>query len=175
VRYLLFPAVWLFFSAASLLAHKTLDATSPTNLGPNGFDAGDYVYISGQGPRGPRGTTPANIPNQVRQCLENIRKAVETAGLSMDHVVYVQVYLEDITCFGELNDVFAKYFRHDPPARAVLGVSRLPQPPLQITAVAIRDLKGKQAGHLLAQCGAKQSVLSGDAHVRPPVCFLDAR
>ena len=81
----------------------------------------------------------------MRQCLENIRKAVETAGLSTDHVVYVQVYLEDITRFGELNEIFAKYFRHDPLARAVLGVSRLPRPPLQITAVAIRDLKGKQA------------------------------
>ena len=45
----------------------------------------------------------------------------------MDHVVYVQVYLEDINHYRELNEVFAKYFPHDPPARAVLGVVRIPE------------------------------------------------
>ncbi len=134
----------LFFFAAPLLAQQGSTASSG-NLGLHGFDAGNYVYISGKGPQRPDGTTPPNFPDQARQCLENIRKVLETAGLSMDHVVYVQVYLEDINRFRELNDVFANYFPHDPPARAVLGVARVPQPPLQITAVAVRDLKGKQA------------------------------
>ena len=62
----------------------------------------------------------------------------------MDHVVYVQVYLEDISTIRELDEVFANYFPHDPPARAVLGVAQVPESPLQITAVAVRDLRGKQ-------------------------------
>jgi len=70
---------------------------------------------------------------------------VEKAGLTKDHVVYVQVYLEDTNHFPELNGVFARYFPKDPPARAVLGVARLPEPPVQITAVAVRDLKSKQS------------------------------
>jgi enamine deaminase RidA (YjgF/YER057c/UK114 family) len=69
---------------------------------------------------------------------------VEAAGLTMDHVVYVQVYLDDISNYETLNSAFADYFSKTPPARAVLGVARLPEPPLQITAVAVRDLKGKQ-------------------------------
>ena len=62
----------------------------------------------------------------------------------MDHVVYVHVYLEDTDRYSELNEVFADYFLKDPPARAVLGVARLPESPVQITAVAVRDLNGKQ-------------------------------
>jgi enamine deaminase RidA (YjgF/YER057c/UK114 family) len=143
VRRLFLPAVCVFFSALPVLAQAPPDASSQTHLAPNGFDAGDYVYVSGQGPHG-GGATSANFPSQVRQCLDNIRKVVETAGLSMDHVVYVQVYLEDVKHYPELNEVFANYFPHDPPARAVLGVAQVPESPVQITAVAVRDPRGKQ-------------------------------
>lgn len=141
---LIFPAVFVLLSLAPLGAQQ-VPATSATNLGPDGFDAGDYVYISAQGPHRPDGSTPADFSDQAKQSLDNIRKAVETAGLSMDHVVYVQVYLEDIARYGELNSVFASYFPQDPPARAVLGVARVPESPLEITAVAVRNIEGKRA------------------------------
>jgi reactive intermediate/imine deaminase len=113
-------------------------------LGSPGIDAGDYVYVSGQGPRLPDGSTPANFADQVRQSLENVRSVVEAAGLTMDHVVYVQVYLDNISNYDALNSAFAGYFPKMPPARGVLGVARLPEPPVQITAVAVRDLNGKE-------------------------------
>jgi reactive intermediate/imine deaminase len=141
VKRLSFLALCVF--TAPLVAQQNPDATLK-GIGPNGFDAGDYVYVSGQGPVRSDGTKPDNFPDQVRQCLENIRKVVESAGLSMDHVVYVQVYLEDTNHYRELNEVFANYFHQDPPARAVLGVTRVPESPLQINAVAVHDLKGKQ-------------------------------
>jgi enamine deaminase RidA (YjgF/YER057c/UK114 family) len=144
VKRLLTLIACLLFSA-SLLAQSPSGATPSIDLGPNGFDAGDYVYVSGQGPRLADGTSPPDFPAQARQCLDNIRKLVETAGLSMYHVVYVQVYLEDVKRYPELNEVFAKYFPHDPPARAVLGVARVPESPVQMTAVAVRDLRGRQA------------------------------
>jgi enamine deaminase RidA (YjgF/YER057c/UK114 family) len=62
----------------------------------------------------------------------------------MDHVVYVQVYLEDMNQYGALDQAFADFFPKVPPARGVLGIARLPEPSVQITAVAVRDLKGKQ-------------------------------
>ena len=122
-----------------------LFAQQPSSaLGPHGFDGGGYLYISAQGPLRADGTLPANFSDQVRQSLDNIKKIVGSAGLSMDHVVYLQVYLEDTSHYRELNDVFASYFPKDPPARGVLGVSKVPEAPLQITAVAVRDLTGKQ-------------------------------
>lgn len=114
-------------------------------LGSPGIDAGDYVYVSGQGPRRVDGSTPPGFADQVRQSLENIRAVVEAAGLTMEHVVYVQVYLDDMSHYDELDKAFAEYFPKLPPARGVLGVARLPEPSVQINAVAVRDLKGKQA------------------------------
>src|SRR5208337_448080 len=144
MKRLLCSALLVLASACSVLAQQPNAAATSIDLGPNGFDAGDYVYVSGQGPHGPDGATPTNFRDQVRQSLDNVKKVLETAGLSIDHVVYVQVYLEDTNHYRELNDVFAHYFPKDPPARGVLGVARVPESPLQITAVAVRDLHGKQ-------------------------------
>jgi len=117
---------------------------SRDKFSPPAIDTGDYVYASGQGPRRPDGTTPKNFADQVRQSLENVKSALDAAGLTMDHVVYVQVYLEDMNQYGELDKAFADYFPKIPPARAVLGVARVPEPAVQITAVAVRDLTGKR-------------------------------
>ncbi len=110
-----------------------------------GVDAGDYVYVSGQGPRRPDGTLPATFAAQVQQALDNVKSVVEAAGLTMEHVVYTQVYLEDISKYGEMNRVFAQAFAKTPPARAVLGVAKLPDSSIQINAVAVRDLAERRA------------------------------
>jgi reactive intermediate/imine deaminase len=112
-----------------------------------GVDTGDYLYISGQGPRRPDGTVPPASDAQFRQALDNVKAILEAAGLTLDNVVYVQVYLTDIGSFPEMNRVFAEYFPKTPPARAVLGVFGLPDPPVQINAVAIRNLEGRKAIH----------------------------
>jgi enamine deaminase RidA (YjgF/YER057c/UK114 family) len=117
-------------------------------LGSPAIDAGDYVYVSGKGPVRPDGSTPTNFADQVRQSLENIKTVVEAAGLAMDHVVYVQVYLDDMSHYEALDKAFAEFFPKLPPARGVLGVVRLPEPSVQINAVVVRDLKGKQAVEL---------------------------
>lgn len=106
----------------------------------NIFDAGDYVYISGQSPRGADGTLPATFAAQARQALTNLKSAVGSAGLTMDHVVYTTVYLTDIGQYGEMNRAFAEFFGKIPPARAVLGVAGLPDSPMEINAVAVRNL-----------------------------------
>ncbi|PYX13308.1 MAG: hypothetical protein DMG84_19555 [Acidobacteria bacterium] len=146
----------LFLLVASLLlldaaVHAQLRAVAPQQMaaaadgfGSPAVDAGDYVYVSGQGPRRQDGSTPTNFADQVRQSFQNIKSVIEAAGLTMDHVVYVQVYLEDMTQYAELNKVFAGYFPKNPPARAVLGVARLPVAPLQMNAVAVRDLAGRR-------------------------------
>jgi len=130
-----------------------------------GVDAGDYLYISAQGPGKADGNTPANFARQVRQSLERIKEIVEAAGLSMDNVVYTQVYLTDISKAEELNAAFAEYFRKVPPARAVLGVSNLPEAPVQISAVAVRNLEGRRAvvpTNFPASTGSSPGVLTYD-------------
>jgi enamine deaminase RidA (YjgF/YER057c/UK114 family) len=109
-----------------------------------GVDAGDYLYVSGQGPRRPDGSLPPTFAKQVRQALEKVKSVVQTAGLTMEHVVYIQVYLDNIGKYQEMNQVFAEVFAKSPPARAVLGVAKLPEPPVQINAVAVRNLADKR-------------------------------
>ncbi|HXX15583.1 MAG TPA: RidA family protein [Candidatus Eremiobacteraceae bacterium] len=177
MRYLL-SSLLLLFLVASLPAQQTPD-TSSSNLGPAGLDAGDYIYISGQSARRPDGSISADFADQVRDCLENVRNVVQAAGLAIEHVVYLQVYLEDVGHYRELNQVFARYFPRDPPARAVLGVARNPVSPVQITAVAVRDLRGKRAvsvPNIAANKGYSLGMLTHDrlfVSSRPGANFAD--
>jgi enamine deaminase RidA (YjgF/YER057c/UK114 family) len=117
----------------------------PDALGSPAIDAGDYVYVSGQGPHRADGSTPSSFIDQVKQCLNNIKSLVTAAGLTMDNVVYVQVYMDDTSKYSDLNQAFAAYFPKDPPARGILGVAANPDSSIQINAMAVRDLTGKKA------------------------------
>ena len=135
-----------------LTAQERVRAVTPAHSASSGnrflspgVDTGDYLYISGQGPRRADGTIPSAPNAQFRQALDNIKVVVESAGLTLDNVVYVQVYLTDIGSYSEMNRVFAEYFPKTPPARAVLGVYGLPDPLVQINAVAVRNLDGRKA------------------------------
>jgi reactive intermediate/imine deaminase len=109
-----------------------------------GILAGDYLYVSGQGAAGPNGI-PASFEDQVRQSMDNVKGIVEAAGLTLDHIVYAQVYLLDTSRYGDLNRILAQYFGKNPPARAVLGVYKMPvNTPVEINAVAVRDLAHKK-------------------------------
>ena len=138
--------------ATLLTAQERVRAVTPAHSASSGnrflspgVDTGDYLYISGQGPRRADGTIPSTPNAQFRQALDNIKVVVESAGLTLDNVVYAQVYLTDIGSYSEMNRVFAEYFPKTPPARAVLGVYGLPDPLVQINAVAVRNLDGRKA------------------------------
>ena len=119
--------------------------SGPKPIGPYtpGISVGEYLYVSGQGARNPHGTMPSAFDKQVRQTLENVRAIVEANGLTMEHIVYTHVYLEDVETFGAMNRIYAQYFPKTPPARATLAVARLPGTPVEINAVAVRDLRNK--------------------------------
>jgi len=118
---------------------KTVGPYSP------GILAGDFLYVSGQGARRLDGQMPATFEEQVAQCLENMKMIVETAGLTMEHVVYTHVYLENMSNYDAMNRVYARYFPRNPPARATLGIHHLPtDTPVEINAVAVRDLARKK-------------------------------
>src|ERR1700722_1671732 len=86
-----------------LNAQETVRAVVPPQGNPqskfvsSAVDAGEYVYISAQDARGPDGTLPSSFGAQVRQALDNIKAIVVAAGLTMDNVVYTQVYLIDVS------------------------------------------------------------------------------
>jgi reactive intermediate/imine deaminase len=131
-----------------------------------GIQAGEYLYVSGQGAARPDGTFPDSSEEQTLQCLNNVRKIVEAAGLTMEHVVYAHVYLKDISAYESMDSAWRKVFAKNPPARAVVGVTKMPtDTPVEITVVAVRDLSRKRAveiGSGAANASAPAAVLSGD-------------
>jgi reactive intermediate/imine deaminase len=142
VGLLLWSAVSLQAQAGSAgLSQKSSEAH---RAGSSSVDAGGYVYISAQGPRGADGESPATFAAQVRQALNNLKAVVENAGLTMDHVVYTTVYLTDIHEYEEMNRVYGEFFGKIPPARAVLGIAALPDPAIAINAVAVRDVSERR-------------------------------
>ena len=62
----------------------------------------------------------------------------------MDHVVYIQVYLEDMAGYDDLKETISEYFGKSQPAQAVLGVARTPDGSIEINAVAVRSLEDKK-------------------------------
>lgn len=121
---------------------RVIAPPGPKPVGPYspGIVAGDYVYVSGQGARDREGKLPDTVEGQVRQTLDNVKGIVEAAGVTMGHVVYSQVYLSDMAGYDVMDRVWREYFPSNPPARAVLGVHRMPtDTPVEINAVAFRD------------------------------------
>lgn len=110
-----------------------------------GIVAGNYLYVSGQGAGKADGTFPETTAQQVEQCLSNVRVIVEGAGLTMAHVVYATLYLKNIAAYEDANRVWTTVFANDLPARAVVGVSKMPtDTPVEVTVVAVRDLRQKK-------------------------------
>src|SRR3954447_2639268 len=116
--------VWALLLLASCLAgaeKKVIFPPGSKPVGPYspGIFAGEFLYVSGQGARGPDGQLPATFEQQARQCLENVKAIVEAAGLTMEHVVCSHVYLENTANYDAMNKIWAEYFpRNVPPARA---------------------------------------------------------
>src|SRR3954451_19960511 len=120
-------------------------ASGPAPVGPYspGVIADGYLYVSGQGAKPADGQMPATFEAQAQQALDNVKEVVDAAGLTLDHLVYTHVYLEDITNASALDRVYARYFPNDPPARAMIGVARLPGTPVEINAVAVLNRDGR--------------------------------
>jgi 2-iminobutanoate/2-iminopropanoate deaminase len=84
--------------------------------------AGDFVYVSGQGPIDP-GTdqlAPGNVEFQTRLTLSNIQRILEAAGASITDVVKCSVFLRDISEFHNMNRAYAAFFGDHKPARTTV-------------------------------------------------------
>ena len=111
-----------------------------------GILVGDYLYVSGQGARDASGKLNAAPDEMARQSFRNIKAIVEAAGLTMEHIVYSQVYLHKDISYEVMDQVWREVFPKNPPARATLGVFRMPgDTPFEVNAVCVRDLAMKKA------------------------------
>lgn len=109
---------------------KIISATqAPGAVGPysQAVQAGDFIFASGQlGIDAATGKMPEGVADQAEQSLKNVGAILQAAGVSYDNVVKTTVYLFDMSFFGTVNEVYARYFQKNLPARSCVEVGKLP-------------------------------------------------
>ena len=87
---------------------------------------GHMLYLSGQvGTDSTGALVEGGIAAETRQTMENIKAVLERNGSSLDEVVKCTVMIEDISQWGEVNEVYVTYFPNHFPARSALGADGL--------------------------------------------------
>jgi 2-iminobutanoate/2-iminopropanoate deaminase len=106
-----------------------------------GLDTGSTLYVSGQVPLDARTgkLVPGGIKEQTEQVFANLRDVLQTAGLSLHHVVKSTVYMTDLAEFGAMNEVYARHMPAPFPARSTVQVAALPLgAKVEIEVIAVR-------------------------------------
>jgi len=87
-----------------------------------GIRAGDFIYVSGQGPIDPvtDQLVVTNVEEQTRITLENVARVLAGAGAGVTDIVKVSVFLRDIGDFATMGRAYAAFFGDHKPARTTI-------------------------------------------------------
>lgn len=91
----------------------------------SGVVVGDTLYIAGTTGVGPGEKTSLTAAQEARAAMDEVKRVVERAGMTMDDIVSVQVFCTDLRDYGAFNSVYATYFHGHYPARAFIGAGSL--------------------------------------------------
>jgi 2-aminomuconate deaminase len=126
----------------------------PRGKYPHVKRAGDFLFVSGTSARradntiagaevDESGTALLDIREQTKTVLDNIRDILANVGAQLNDVVEITTYLVNMNDFAGYNEVYARYFGNDAPARTTVAVHQLPHPHLliEIRAMAYKPCK----------------------------------
>jgi 2-iminobutanoate/2-iminopropanoate deaminase len=103
----------------------------PKAIGPysQAIRANGFIFTAGQVAFDPATgqIIEGDVSAQTVRVLENLKAIVEAAGSSLDHAVKATVYLKDMGDFAAMNEVYARYFAKNAPARSTVEAARLPR------------------------------------------------
>lgn len=87
--------------------------------------ADDTLYLAGKIGLLPGNKVPGTAEEEAKLVMDSVKKTVESAGMSMDDLVSVQVFCSDVSHYDAFNKVYRTYFKKDFPARAFIGSGKL--------------------------------------------------
>jgi reactive intermediate/imine deaminase len=90
-----------------------------------GVVVGSTLYLSGTIGLLPGNKVPDSAAEEARLVLENVKGILAGADMTMDDLVFVQVFCSDLSTYAEFNKVYSTYFTKEYPARAFLGVAHV--------------------------------------------------
>lgn len=106
-------------------------AASPAAVGPynHAVRVGDLLFSAGQIPLDPAtgNLVTGDIKVQTERVLQNLKAILDDQRLTFGHVVKTTVFLTNLADFAAMNEVYAKYFTADFPARSTIQVAALPK------------------------------------------------
>jgi len=122
---------------------RIFPAGTPSPRGPYSpaIVAGDFVYVSGQGPVDPETDSMSygDIQHETRVTLGNVKRILEAAGASLSDVIKCNVYLKDGNDFAAMNEVYKEFFGEQRPTRTTVAVAFAePKMKVEIDCVAYR-------------------------------------
>ena len=104
---------------------------APAPIGPynQAILSGNLLFISGQVALKPGTSEMANadIFEETHQVMKNLKSILSEAGMDFNDVVKTTIFLSDMNLFGEVNEIYGKYFASDFPARETVAVKGLPK------------------------------------------------
>lgn len=116
---------------------------APSPIGPysQAILKNDTLYVSGQIPINPMTGELVNnsVADSTKQVMENICSLLKEAEMSTEDIVKCSIFLKNMDNFAEVNEIYAQYFRSNPPARETVQVAKLPlDVDVEISCIAIK-------------------------------------
>ena len=116
---------------------------APAPIGPynQAVLTGNLLFISGQIALKP-GTgelATADIIEETHQVMQNLKSILAEAGMDFNAVVKTTIFLSDMSLFGQVNEIYGKYFEGEFPARETVAVKGLPKNVnVEISVIAVK-------------------------------------
>jgi 2-iminobutanoate/2-iminopropanoate deaminase len=123
--------------------HAVSSPDAPAAIGPYApaVRAGQLLFVSGQIAIDPATGTLAgggDVKAETERVMRNIGALLKAGGLDFSAVVRTTVFLADMNDFAAMNEVYATFFKTNPPARSTIQAARLPKDCIvEIDAVAL--------------------------------------
>jgi 2-iminobutanoate/2-iminopropanoate deaminase len=127
----LYATITLLLNTGGYMRQVIATDRGPKAIGPysQAIKTNNLIFLSGQIPLDPatQQLISGDIAAQTQRVLDNISGILEASGSSLGQVVKTTVFLKNMSDFAAMNEVYARYFTADPPARSTVEVARLPK------------------------------------------------
>jgi 2-iminobutanoate/2-iminopropanoate deaminase len=115
-------------SSAASSERRAIDPPKTPTSSPvsYGMLVGDTLYISGRVGLDPKtGKVPDNLDEEMKNIFDDFKGVLTQAGMTMDDLVYVEVFTSDVALYDKFNDAYRKQFTKEPPARSFVGAGSI--------------------------------------------------
>lgn len=112
--------------AGTIAAVPEVVGQAANKPGPHPKVNNGLIFISGQGANDNGAVGESGIEAHTRKTLDNVKRAVEAGGGTMESILQLTVYLATLEDYEAMNKVYRTYFPHGGPARTTVAVAGVP-------------------------------------------------